>query len=596
MGDTNHSIRSERGFGLKLGTWGAQDGITLRETTGNVGIGTTIPSARLDVVAAGGDAVRAVSPSGNGVSGENTSSGGGKGILGGGWYGVYGQSDTGHAIHGTTTSGYGVYGESTDTNEVQNYGGYFKAQGEQGQGVYGEASGISGRGVRGVASGSSGQGVQGYATNSGDVTNYGGYFKAQGEQGQGVYGEATGIYGRGVRGVATGWYGQGVQGYASNSVDVTNYGGYFVASGTQGRGVYGEATSSWIYANNYGGYFLANGPESRGVYGKSTGYKGYGVYGDAATSLSSPGTTYGVYGQSSGNNGSAGVFGYSSNTGTTTYGVYGKAEGNSDIGVYGVSDADGELPFRPFGVYGIARGTYGVGVKGFGGSYGVYGDSINGNGVYGENTSSGGGKGILGGGWYGVYGESYTGHAVHGKTTMGYAGYFEGNVRVTGYLYKDGGGFQIDHPLEPDSKYLYHSFVESPDMMNVYNGNVLLDEKGEAVVELAEWFEALNGDFHYQLTCIGGFAPVYIAEKISGNRFKIAGGKADMEVSWQVTGIRRDAYAKANRIAVEEDKPGEARGRYLHPELYGYGEGKSIEAVHNGQFFENRQVAKNESR
>jgi hypothetical protein len=131
--------------------------------------------------------------------------------------------------------------------------------------------------------------------------------------------------------------------------------------------------------------------------------------------------------------------------------------------------------------------------------------------------------------------------------------------------------------LDPEGKYLYHSFVESPDMMNIYNGNVVLDEHGEAWVELPGWFEALNRDFRYQLTCIGGFAPVYIAEKIQHNRFKIAGGKPGMEVSWQVTGIRQDPWAEAHRIPVEEVKPPEEQGTYLHPEVYGQPEEKSVD-------------------
>ncbi len=106
-------------------------------------------------------------------------------------------------------------------------------------------------------------------------------------------------------------------------------------------------------------------------------------------------------------------------------------------------------------------------------------------------------------------------------------------------------------------------------MMNVYNGNVTLDANGEAWVELPDWFEALNKDFRYQLTCIGGFAPVYIAEEISGNEFHIGGGLPGMKVSWQVTGIRQDAYANAHRVKVEVEKVGEERGKYLHPEEYG---------------------------
>ena len=144
-----------------------------------------------------------------------------------------------------------------------------------------------------------------------------------------------------------------------------------------------------------------------------------------------------------------------------------------------------------------------------------------------------------------------------------------GNVSIVGNLTKGSGSFKIDHPLDPENKYLYHSFVESPDMMNIYNGNVALDDRGEAVVQLPDWFEALNQDFRYQLTCLHGFAPVYIDEEISGNRFKIAGGKPGMKISWQVTGIRHDPYANAHRIQVEEEKPVGERGTYLHPTEYG---------------------------
>ena len=42
-------------------------------------------------------------------------------------------------------------------------------------------------------------------------------------------------------------------------------------------------------------------------------------------------------------------------------------------------------------------------------------------------------------------------------------------------LSKSIGTFKIDHPLDPANKYLSHSFVELPDMMNIYNGNVMTD-------------------------------------------------------------------------------------------------------------------------
>ena len=158
--------------------------------------------------------------------------------------------------------------------------------------------------------------------------------------------------------------------------------------------------------------------------------------------------------------------------------------------------------------------------------------------------------------------------------------HFAGDVEVTGTLSKGAGAFKIDHPLDPENKFLYHSFVESPDMKNIYDGTAVLDTKGEAVVTLSSWFEALNCDFRYQLTCIGGFAPIYIADEIKGNTFRIAGGRAGLKVSWQVTGIRHDAYAKAHRIPVELDKPADLRGAYLHPLEHGKSLERGIEADH----------------
>lgn len=155
-----------------------------------------------------------------------------------------------------------------------------------------------------------------------------------------------------------------------------------------------------------------------------------------------------------------------------------------------------------------------------------------------------------------------------------------GKLVVTGSLAKGSGSFQIDHPLDPENKLLSHSFVESPDMMNIYNGIVPLNARGEAEVTLPEWFKALNGDFRYQLTAIGAPGPnLYIAEEIKDNHFKIAGGRAGMKVSWQVTGIRKDPYANAHRIKVEEMKPVGERGTYLHPDVYVPAAGKATKVA-----------------
>ncbi|HEY6250626.1 MAG TPA: hypothetical protein VI685_11750 [Candidatus Angelobacter sp.] len=135
---------------------------------------------------------------------------------------------------------------------------------------------------------------------------------------------------------------------------------------------------------------------------------------------------------------------------------------------------------------------------------------------------------------------------------------FSGNLTVNGTKL-----FKIDHPLDPLNKYLSHAAIESSEMKDMYDGIVLLDEKGEADIKLPDWFQALNKDFRYQLTCIGGSAPIYVAQEIQDNRFRIAGGRPGLKVSWQVTGIRHDASAEANRFSVEEEKPAKERGHYL---------------------------------
>jgi hypothetical protein len=225
---------------------------------------------------------------------------------------------------------------------------------------------------------------------------------------------------------------------------------------------------------------------------------------------------------------------------TVGYGVYGSSSGS--FGVFGVSNSSG-------GVHGIS--TSGIGVSGT--SYGT--------GVFGGTSSSASDD-------YGVWGSA---------SAPAQAGHFSGNVQITGNLSKGGGSFKIDHPLDPANKYLYHSFVESPDMMNVYNGNVTTDEKGEATIQLPDYFEQLNKDFRYQLTVMGQFAQAIVSQKIMGNRFTIKTDKPNVEVSWQVTGIRQDPYANAHRIPVEEEKQGDEKGKYLHPTEWGQPESKGVE-------------------
>lgn len=161
----------------------------------------------------------------------------------------------------------------------------------------------------------------------------------------------------------------------------------------------------------------------------------------------------------------------------------------------------------------------------------------------------------------------------------GYAGIFVGTTWVVGTLVKNAGSFMIDHPLDPHNKFLSHSFVESPDMKNIYDGVVTTGTDSKATVILPEWFQALNKDFRYQLTVIGQFAQAIVKSEIDNNQFTIQTDKPGVKVSWQVTGIRKDAYAEQNRIQVETWKPQDQRGKYIYPAGVGKTDESKIEVL-----------------
>jgi hypothetical protein len=279
---------------------------------------------------------------------------------------------------------------------------------------------------------------------------------------------------------------------------------------------------------------------NNGIYGTTTNAAGNGVWGN------NPNHT-GVYGT-----GAVGVWGRA-----TGYGVYGVSTGTNAVadGVHGETSSAG------------ASGVTGVN---FAGGAGIYG--VGGNGVIGSS-------GIASGVGVGAYNSS-TGDALFAENQSGgFAAFFLGDVDVDGNLSKAGGSFKIDHPLDPANKYLYHSFVESPDMMDIYNGNVTTDGAGNAVVVMPDWFEALNRDFRYQLTVMGQFAQAMVATKMANHMFAIKTDKPNVEVSWQLTGVRHDAWANAHRIPVEQMKAERERGFYMHPELFSAGLDKSVAAA-----------------
>lgn len=123
--------------------------------------------------------------------------------------------------------------------------------------------------------------------------------------------------------------------------------------------------------------------------------------------------------------------------------------------------------------------------------------------------------------------------------------------------------FRIDHPTDPDRRWLVHAAVESDKMRTVYDGTALLNAEGRARVMLPSWFEALNGDICYQLTCVGGYAPVYVSKEVKDGWFEIAGGKPGLKVSWLISATRHDKWARENPMEVEQLKQvqGPKKGR-----------------------------------
>ena len=343
----------------------------------------------------------------------------------------------------------------------------------------------------------------------------------------GVHGESSA--GDGVGGVSSS--GAGVRGFSPGGMGVSG-------ESNSGTGVFGSSLSGLA------GHFSGNVSMDNNLAVTGTLSSGAGTFTSTvpATPAVSASGTSGAVGLSATSDSGDGIVGQSG--GLESNGVFGQS--NSGTGVFGQSNGNS---------------TECIGVKGSGVDVGVVGESANGIGILGQNSIP----------------EEYAGQfqgnvevsgnlQVNGNATID----FHRDLTVTGTLSKGGGSFKIDHPLDPAHKYLSHSFVESPDMKNIYDGVVTLDAHGEAEVTLPAWFDALNTDFRYQLTALGSSAPeLYIAEELHTNRFKVAGGQAGTRVSWQVTSIRQDTWANAYRIPVEQDKPPQEQGSYLYPELYG---------------------------
>ena len=430
------------------------------------------------------------------------------------------------------------------------------------------ASGIKENAIEGTAG--KGRGVVGSS-----IDDYG--MRAHSIHSSGLRGSSDN--GAGVEGGSTNHY--GVAGMSTKAAGVRG-------TSTDGSGVEGEC------ANHYGVAGMSeNSAGVRGTSDKGNGVEGWANDKKHDGRITDDGTTEDGTGVGAG---VAGVVGVGGNWGTGVRGTSGSGRGvegwsESKAGVVGFSE-------RSHGIIGTTRGST---AKAVAGVYGRSEEKYYGCGVRAEGytgllaigticgidasvKADGDGK-IRGTGMKcsGAWGldartDRVDGWAIHATgPALGYAGYFDGHVQVTGFLVKAGGGFKIDHPSDPANQYLSHSFVESPNRTNIYDGTAILNAKGEATIVLPDWFEHLNHDFRYQLTAVGHPAPnLHVAGKIKDGAFKVSGGKPGMEVCWQVTGIRKDPWALHNPLHVEEHKNDAERGNYLHPKLYGQPESSTI--------------------
>ncbi|MER7582300.1 hypothetical protein [Kitasatospora sp. NPDC097691] len=363
----------------------------------------------------------------------------------------------------------------------------------------------------------------------------------------GVFGRCTaGEDGNGVAGLADGYGGVGVFGTAQKR---------------DGTGVVGVGATGMLAGGDAGPGLVASSKQNHGVVG-STEQEG----------------RVGVLGQ--GNEVGTGVLG--STSASAEPAVQGRHEGGG-TGVLGTTDGTAENLTDPVAavkgtstadapaVLGIS--TLGAGVVGrrgkastFGTTAGVVGAAVGDTGVYGIGAP--GVQGLAAG----VGATAVV--AFGGLQSVGnpQAGSFSGPVDVLGSLHVVGGPklFVIDHPSDPERRYLQHAAVEAPALKTLNDGTVTLDGEGRARVELPSWFGLLNTDLCYSLTPIGEPAPdLHVSEEYDGTAFTVAGGRAGGRVCWQVTGVRRDPSALAHPLVVERDKEPENIGRYADPEAYG---------------------------
>jgi hypothetical protein len=489
---------------------------------GTVGVGSTSPNAQLEVVG-GSTGVRVldvVGLSGADVSfqtgaGVTTSPTGGDFLVQTG-SGVIGTSFNGSAGEFLFTGGNGASGASSSAMGVG--GSFFADCGDGGNNTGSTAGGLGG--VIGLNAGVGG-------TSSSSAGGAGG--SAQLNAGAGGVGATSG----GVGGTVT------LRGGAGGTSSAAGAGGGQVdAFGGSGAG------SSSASSAGQGGWGFIEG-------GGGGANSGSGDAGDGGGVELLAGN--GGHANSGASGAGGGISLFSGNGSDTTSGTAASADGGVIVLECGNGGGSGGAS-QPGGAGGYVDILGGAGHASTSGAGGQGGD------IYLSPGAGSAGSPVGRAGRVGVF--------TFGPTsTMQVVGTFTASTK----------NFTIDHPLDPANKLLVHSTVESDQMVDMYRGNVVLDAGGGATISFPEWFEALNQDFSYQLTPIGFAAPMlHIERELAGGSFAIAGGLPKMKVSWTVTGVRKDPYAAAHPLVVEQEKDPEIRGRYLTPVEHGMPESMGV--------------------
>ena len=359
---------------------------------------------------------------------------------------------------------------------------------------------------------------------------------------------------------------------------VANYGFFTDEPGFDPRFDYGAQLGGWYYGvKAYGGHGMDLGePEAKrgpavNAYSNFAGVLGTGVYvpGVAGTSITRPG----VYGQSGEENTeypiplptnynlTAGVVGASSSRvgvrGWSGFiGIWGdgvelegvRGESRQGVGVDGTAGASGAPAMRGWsqkgtGVIGYSGGPGPLGVLGVNTTPGVIGTSDQHVGVLGTSNAL-----------PGLWGYSTNQNGIIGQTgnPNAYAGYFLGNILVTGTIYMMGGKSAAVPFPDGTRRALY--CMESPELWFEDFGTAKL-RNGRAMVKLDTNFAIVikRGDYRVLVTPEGDCRGLYVRRKRAAN-FEVrelAGGKSNVAFSYRIVGRRKDVrhqtrFAKVN--------------------------------------------------